>query len=33
VGLAAGLSVEPHGWLALRHMRPPAPYVPSSGFL
>jgi GNAT superfamily N-acetyltransferase len=33
VGLAAGLSVEPHGWLALRHMRPPAPYVPSSAFL
>jgi GNAT superfamily N-acetyltransferase len=33
VGLAAGLSVEPHGWIALRHMRPPSPYVPSSAFL
>jgi GNAT superfamily N-acetyltransferase len=32
VCLAAGLAVEPHGWVALRHMRPPAPYVPSTTF-
>jgi hypothetical protein len=29
VGLAAGLQVEQDAYLALRHMRPPAPYVPS----
>lgn len=33
VGLAAGLSVRPDGWVAVRHMRPPAPYVPSSAVL
>jgi GNAT superfamily N-acetyltransferase len=33
VGLAARLSVLPDGYLCLRHMRPPAPYVPSSAFL
>ncbi|NED98297.1 GNAT family N-acetyltransferase [Phytoactinopolyspora alkaliphila] len=32
VGLAAGLRVETDGCLALRHMRPPAPYVPSVFF-
>lgn len=32
VGLAAGLRVEQDSYLALRHMRPPAPYVPSTGF-
>ena len=29
VGLAAGLGVHVGGFLALRHLRPPAPYVPS----
>ena len=29
VGLAAGLRIEHDGYLALRHMRPPAPYIPS----
>jgi GNAT superfamily N-acetyltransferase len=29
VGLAAGLQVEQDAYLALRHMRPPAPYIPS----
>lgn len=29
VGLAAGLRIERDGFLALRHMRPPAPYLPS----
>ncbi|NEE01776.1 GNAT family N-acetyltransferase [Phytoactinopolyspora halotolerans] len=32
VGLAAGLRVEMDGCLALRHMRPPVPYVPSVPF-
>lgn len=32
VGLAAGLRVDQDSYLALRHMRPPAPYVPSTGF-
>jgi GNAT superfamily N-acetyltransferase len=32
VGLAAGLRVEQDSYLALRHMRPPSPYVPSTGF-
>lgn len=32
VGLAAGLRVEQDAYLALRHMRPPAPYVPSTAF-
>jgi GNAT superfamily N-acetyltransferase len=32
VGLAAGLRVEPDAYLALRHMRPPAPYIPSVPF-
>lgn len=32
VGLAAGLRVDRDGYLALRHMRPPAPYVPSVPF-
>jgi GNAT superfamily N-acetyltransferase len=33
VCLAAGLSVGNRGYLALRGMRPPAPYLPSGGFL
>jgi GNAT superfamily N-acetyltransferase len=33
VGLAAGLSLRPEGYLCLRHMRPPAPYLPSGAFL
>ncbi|PYC72947.1 GNAT family N-acetyltransferase [Streptomyces tateyamensis] len=33
VGLDVGLTVENHGYLALRGMRPPAPYLPSGGFL
>ena len=32
VGLAAGLQVEQDAFLALRHMRPPAPYIPSVPF-
>jgi GNAT superfamily N-acetyltransferase len=28
VGLAAGLALDQAGFLALRHMRPPAPYLP-----
>ncbi len=32
-GLAAGLEVSGGGYLALRGMRPPAPYIPSGGFL
>ncbi|PSK99725.1 L-amino acid N-acyltransferase YncA [Haloactinopolyspora alba] len=32
VGLAAGLAVHQDGFLGLRHMRPPAPYVPSVPF-
>ncbi|MFE0461963.1 GNAT family N-acetyltransferase [Kitasatospora sp. NPDC058965] len=33
VGLDLGLTVENRGYLALRGMRPPAPYLPSGGFL
>lgn len=32
VGLAAGLEVQQDAYLALRHMRPPAPYIPSVHF-
>ncbi|WP_203454094.1 GNAT family N-acetyltransferase [Jiangella aurantiaca] len=32
VGLAAGLRLDLDAYLALRHMRPPAPYVPSTAF-
>jgi GNAT superfamily N-acetyltransferase len=33
VGLAARLSVRTRGYLAVRHMKPPAPYLPSVHFL
>ncbi|GAA1886159.1 GNAT family N-acetyltransferase [Streptantibioticus ferralitis] len=33
VGLAAGLELSNSGYLCLRGMRPPAPYVPSDAFL
>jgi predicted N-acetyltransferase YhbS len=33
IGFAAGLSVETSGYLCLRGMRPPAPYVPSGVYL
>ncbi|WP_037577202.1 GNAT family N-acetyltransferase [Phaeacidiphilus oryzae] len=33
VGLAAGLTVGNRGYLALRGMRPPAPYLPSGAYL
>jgi len=33
VALAGGLSVRNHGYLALRGMRPPAPYLPSGHYL
>jgi GNAT superfamily N-acetyltransferase len=33
VALAAGLSIRNQGYLALRHMRPPSPYLPSGAFL
>lgn len=33
VALAAGLSIQNQGYLALRHMRPPSPYLPSGAFL
>ncbi len=33
VALAAGLPLRPEGYLCLRHMRPPAPYIPSGAFL
>ncbi|MFJ1702215.1 GNAT family N-acetyltransferase [Kitasatospora sp. NPDC088346] len=33
VGLELGLSLETHGWVALRGMRPPTPYVPNGGLL
>ena len=33
VCLAAGLSVATRGYLALRGMRPPSPYLPSGGYL
>jgi GNAT superfamily N-acetyltransferase len=33
VGLAAGLRVENSGYVAVRHMKPPMPYLPSGHFL
>jgi GNAT superfamily N-acetyltransferase len=33
IGLAAGLEVRTSGYLCLRGMRPPAPYVPSGAYL
>ncbi|NYH89707.1 GNAT family N-acetyltransferase [Actinopolymorpha rutila] len=33
VALAAGLSLRTEGYLCLRHLRPPAPYLPSGAFL
>lgn len=33
IGLAAGLTVETSGYLCLRGMKPPAPYVPSGAYL
>lgn len=33
VALAAGLSLRTQGYLCLRHMRPPMPYLPSGAFL
>ncbi|MGA5700194.1 GNAT family N-acetyltransferase [Peterkaempfera bronchialis] len=33
VGLEAGLALSNRGYLALRGMRPPSPYVPNGGFL
>ncbi|NLU74499.1 GNAT family N-acetyltransferase [Streptomyces sp. HNM0575] len=33
VGLAAGLEVSTGGYVCLRGMRPPTPYIPSGGFL
>lgn len=33
VAFAAGLTIRTEGYLALRHMRPPVPYVPSGHFL
>ena len=33
VALAAGLSLGSSGYLCLRHMRPPSPYIPSGHFL
>jgi GNAT superfamily N-acetyltransferase len=33
VGMAAGLSLQSAGYLALRHMKPPMPYLPSAHFL
>jgi len=33
VALAAGLSLRTEGYLCLRHMRPPMPYLPSGAFL
>ncbi|WP_457033784.1 GNAT family N-acetyltransferase [Kitasatospora sp. P5_F3] len=33
VGLEVGLSLSTEGYLAVRGMRPPAPYVPNPGFL
>jgi GNAT superfamily N-acetyltransferase len=33
VGLAAGLTITTRGYLALRGMRPPAPYVPNGAYL
>jgi hypothetical protein len=31
--MAARLDLHHHGYLALRHMKPPAPYLPSGHFL
>lgn len=33
VGMAAGLGLHPSGYLALRHLKPPAPYLPHRAFL
>jgi GNAT superfamily N-acetyltransferase len=33
VGLAAGLQLHNNGYVALRHMKPPMPYLPSGHFL
>jgi hypothetical protein len=33
VGLAAGLEPDTAGWVGLRGMRPPSPYIPSAAFL
>lgn len=33
VGLAAGMEIHGRGYVALRHMRPPMPYIPSGHFL
>jgi GNAT superfamily N-acetyltransferase len=33
VALAAGLSLRNEGYVCLRHMRPPTPYLPSAQFL
>ncbi|HSJ20448.1 MAG TPA: GNAT family N-acetyltransferase [Nocardioidaceae bacterium] len=33
VGMTAGLSLHCSGYLALRHMKPPRPYLPSAHFL
>ncbi|MGO4756280.1 GNAT family N-acetyltransferase, partial [Streptomyces sp. 2MCAF27] len=33
VGLAAGLELATQGYVCLRGMRPPTPYIPSSTFL
>ncbi len=33
VGLELGLSVQTRGYLGLRGMRPPAPYIPNGGLL
>lgn len=33
VGMAAGLEVTTGGYVCLRGMRPPSPYIPSGGFL
>ena len=30
VAVAAGLEIHAHGFLATRHLRPPAPYIPHS---
>ncbi|MGP4113064.1 GNAT family N-acetyltransferase [Streptomyces sp. 4N509B] len=33
VGFAAGLALEPDGYVCVRGMRPPSPYLPSPAFL
>jgi GNAT superfamily N-acetyltransferase len=33
VGLTAGLTLESHGYLCLRGLRPPSPYIPSGSYL